>query len=79
MLTYTLDCQQLYAALKDHCTNSFTGKTDTHTDMDQFEDFLIAIELTDLDYAPRHECYMDLERAFLEMTRFCVFDLAAPY
>jgi hypothetical protein len=76
LLTYSMDCQQLCAALRAYCRQNFPGRTENYTDMNQFEDFLGAIQLSDIDFAPRQECFMDIDRAFMELTRFCAFDLA---
>jgi hypothetical protein len=72
--SWTLDAQILFAVLREHCKLYFPGHAEKHTDMNQLEKFMKDLTLGDIDYTPRQECRMDVERAFLEMKNFCSFD-----
>jgi hypothetical protein len=72
--SWTLDAQILFAVLREHCKTYFSGHADNHTDMNQLEKFMKELNLSDIDFTPRQECKMDVERAFYEMKYFCSFD-----
>lgn len=73
--TYTVDAQLLFVALRDHCKAYFPGHADNHTDMPQLEKFMKELRLEEIEFVPRQECFMDIERAFFEMKHFCSFDV----
>jgi len=74
--TWTIDAQQLYESLREHCKSYFPGQTDNHTNMEQLKEFLQGLKLEDLDFVQRQECYLDVERAFMEMKIICAYDIA---
>jgi len=74
--TYTKDAQQLYDDLIRYCKSYFTAQQENHTDMSRLEEFLREVTLMDIGFAAPEECYLDVERAFLEMKLFCIYDLA---
>lgn len=73
--SWTIDAQNLFMALRDHCRAYFPGHADNHTDMDQLAKFMKELRFEEIDYSPRQECFMDVQRAFYEMKYFCSFDV----
>jgi len=74
----TVEAQKLYTNLKQAVETGFYGEeTAGHTNFPALESYLDKLPIEDIGYLPTEETALNIERAFLEMKLFCMYDLSS--